>query len=97
MLGSPWLEKTLKLFGLSHVGCCRENNEDAYSVFTLRFWAHGGMREVGVGLVADGIGGHQAGEVASAMAVRCLSSSVAQLMTYQLSWAKGTDGEDLAG
>ncbi len=43
----------------SETGPVRDHNEDSYGVF----------RDAGVYLVADGMGGHAAGEVASAMAV----------------------------
>lgn len=49
----------------SHVGRVRDTNED--SVFTSRDW--------GVFVVADGMGGHAAGEVASAIASRTIGDS----------------------
>ncbi len=50
--------------GLSHAGCVRELNEDRYLVKT----------ESGVFAVADGMGGHDAGEIASASIVEHLKS-----------------------
>ena len=49
----------IESFGLSHPGRVRDTNEDAYGLSpALGFFA-----------VADGVGGHQAGEVASRMAI----------------------------
>ena len=44
---------------LTDVGCVRANNEDAVRVDEAR----------GIAVLADGMGGYNAGEVASAMAV----------------------------
>lgn len=51
-------------YALSDVGLVREHNEDAYDL----------IPEKGVFIVADGMGGHNAGEVASNMAVSELKS-----------------------
>ena len=50
--------------GGTDVGVVRDHNEDSYGIF----------REQGVYLVADGMGGHAAGEVASALAVERIGS-----------------------
>lgn len=49
----------LKMAGLTDPGMRRENNEDAYLT----------VPEIGLAVLADGMGGHLAGEVASGMAV----------------------------
>ncbi len=54
----------LSSFGLSNVGCVRSNNEDSFLVDP----------ELGLYIVADGMGGAEAGEVASQMAVQSVHS-----------------------
>lgn len=51
----------------SHPGEARQNNEDRYRVSS--YLTERGKRPVLLALVADGIGGHQAGEVAAEIAV----------------------------
>jgi|SRR5579871_1105891 len=54
----------LEAFGLSDPGCVRENNEDCYLL----------APEAGLYVVADGMGGAQAGEKASQLAVATVAS-----------------------
>jgi len=56
----------LRCFGISDVGCVRASNEDSYAL----------EPELGLYLVADGMGGAQAGELASSMAVQTIIQCV---------------------
>jgi protein phosphatase len=60
----------MKALGISNPGLMRENNEDYYFI----------NREKGLLIVADGMGGHAAGEEASKLAVQTV---VGQLADYQ--------------
>jgi serine/threonine protein phosphatase PrpC len=56
----------IEAFGASDPGCVRNNNEDSFLV----------APELGLYLVADGMGGAQAGEHASRLAVESVRESV---------------------
>jgi len=58
----------LEAFGVSDQGCVRKNNEDYYHI----------DQPHGLYLVADGMGGAQAGETASRLAVETVAARVAQ-------------------
>jgi protein phosphatase len=66
----------LTVAGLSHPGEVREINEDRYSVSS--YTRESDKASVTLAIVADGIGGHQAGEVASQIAVDQISNDVAE-------------------
>ncbi len=53
---------------VSDKGCCRKNNEDYLQLFSFGDETSTGGKEV-LAILADGMGGHQGGEVASRMAV----------------------------
>ncbi len=55
----------IEFFQLTDVGCVREGNEDA-----IGFWPHG---EGFLFALADGLGGHNSGEVASALGLEVLA------------------------
>ena len=59
----------MKLFGLTDVGCVRKDNQDSYAFRHLD-------DEMAVMVVCDGMGGEQAGNVASAVAVETFSAVV---------------------
>ena len=56
------------------VGMQREHNEDCIFSFNSILSGNGNSVPVGIFIVADGMGGHQHGEIASGVAIRALSS-----------------------
>lgn len=67
-----WL---VEVFGLSDVGCIRELNEDCYCICGF-----GDNSERGFCILADGMGGHNAGEVASQNAVKLIAEEMNRLL-----------------
>jgi protein phosphatase len=62
---------SLQAFGLSDIGISRPNNEDVWIA----------LPEIGFFALADGMGGHQAGEVAAREAIDHLANSIKQIQT----------------
>lgn len=58
------------------VGKQREHNEDALFTLTTSINSGENILEFGLYIVADGMGGHQHGEIASEVAIRCLAGYV---------------------
>ncbi len=65
----------MKVYGISDVGQKRKNNEDAYLINSIELYRLGAKKVIWVLAVADGMGGHEAGEIASKIAVEKLSAS----------------------
>ncbi len=55
---------------LSDIGQVRERNEDSFYTFEGLMGHNEGLEPFGLFVVADGMGGHQKGEVASSLAIR---------------------------
>lgn len=64
---------TLRLGRLSDVGRVRESNEDSLLALDLHCANRSINRAAGLFVVADGMGGHEGGEIASGMLVRSLA------------------------
>jgi PPM family protein phosphatase len=58
----------LQAFGLTDIGCVRRNNEDVFAL----------ADDINLYLVADGMGGAQAGEVAAGLAIEAVVGHVRQ-------------------
>lgn len=58
------------------IGRQRDHNEDSIFTLTTLLGTNGSCLPLGLYIVADGMGGHQQGELASGLAVRSVSSSV---------------------
>jgi PPM family protein phosphatase len=67
----------LHVAALSHAGMSGKNNEDRYSVSSFLV-SKDDARPAVFAIVADGIGGHHAGEVAAELAVNYISMGVAE-------------------
>src|SRR5437667_11401928 len=70
------LRPGVEIAGLTDVGCQRENNEDSYGYWESEddaVFARLGR----LAIVADGMGGHEGGQIASRMAVDTLTKAYA--------------------
>ncbi len=59
----------MNLFGLTDIGLVRKNNQDSYAIRVLD-------DDLAIAVVCDGMGGAQAGNVASAVAVEAFSAAL---------------------
>ena len=60
----------------SHVGKKRDHNEDAFFTLECTIKQNGEFTPFGLFIIADGMGGHQAGDIASALATRVVAHSL---------------------
>jgi len=67
----------LQVAAISHAGMSGKNNEDRYSVSSFQL-SKDDSRPAIFAVVADGIGGHRAGEVAAELAVNYITAGVAE-------------------
>jgi len=70
-------ESHLHIAGLSHPGEKREINEDAYRISSYQ--SEGDLIPTVLAIVADGIGGHQAGEIASHLTADTIVNNLTQV------------------
>ena len=75
----------------SHVGKVRKRNEDAYFTLQATLLQNGETFPFGFFLVADGMGGQEGGELASALTARVVGEAV--LKEFYLPWLT-SDAED---
>jgi protein phosphatase len=80
---------TTRVGARTDVGVQRELDEDALMTQELRIALAGVYVNAGIYVVADGMGGHAAGEVASTLAVRAAANSVAQQLVELASASSG--------
>ena len=74
----------LAVYGISDVGLSRDHNEDCIS------WDI----DMGLIMLADGMGGHNAGEVASEMAVTAIRDALLDVLTPEMREANAIKCED---
>jgi serine/threonine protein phosphatase PrpC len=63
---------------ISDIGQVRERNEDAFLAVDLTLQNDDGLVPVGLYIVADGMGGHQKGEIASSLAAQVSARNIMQ-------------------
>ena len=69
----------LLIAGVTSTGAQRSRNEDSFLIQHLT-WFENENYQLGLIIVADGVGGHAAGDLAAAMVIRTLGSTLAPLL-----------------
>ncbi len=78
-----------RIGALSHVGMVRELNEDALLTLDWKMDTAGRAINAGLYVVADGMGGHAGGEIASTLAVHNMASIVASALMELMADSSG--------
>jgi len=76
--------------GMSDVGKVRELNEDGFIIYELTGFQHPREFHIGLYAVADGMGGHEAGEVACKLALNALLETIQQEVLRALAQNMGS-------
>lgn len=82
------------------VGCAqstgqqRNHNEDSLFTFTSNLSNHGDLMVFGLYIVADGMGGHKNGEIASSLAVKTLAEHVLNQVFFPILQHQGSAPEE---
>lgn len=82
------------------VGCAqstgqqRNHNEDSLFTFTSNLSNHGDLMVFGLYIVADGMGGHKNGEIASSLAVKTLAEHVLSQVFFPILQHQGSAPEE---
>lgn len=74
---------------LSHVGMVRDHNEDSVATFELQRTQLSEAQTLSLYVVADGMGGHAAGEVASGLAIQAVLRAITERLGRQ--WLDGAE------
>ena len=64
----------------THTGMVRDHNEDSLFTWDMRLMWNNILTNIGMYIVADGMGGHEGGEVASGIAINTISQSLTPLL-----------------
>lgn len=78
---------------ITDVGRMREHNEDSVYVFVAEQQSSLPAPPFGLFILADGMGGHQAGEVASALACQTVAAQLMERVYLPLLYRNGNSGE----
>lgn len=87
----------LEIGSASHAGKVRRRNEDSLLVQHLAWSSLDQRHEIALAIVADGMGGHEAGDQASSMVVRKVTSALAPLFAGAVSGQFGAPAVSAMG
>jgi serine/threonine protein phosphatase PrpC len=71
----------LDIGGATSVGRVRQRNEDSFLIHHLGWSNRNQYRELALTIVADGLGGHQGGDMASGLAINMIGNGLAPMLT----------------